>query len=118
MGALTDVTGVLPMRHEYKSPIYMIHFSRTETFSTRIGSKVTMSYTSPYPYTYQANGNTFEPVYIMMKKNTPVRYSLERPGLSSMVHFNRTETFSTRIGSKVSKSWKERKKTGLQILQS
>lgn len=54
---------------------------------------------------YLATGSTLEPVYIMMKKKTPVKYRRCRLGLSCITRYSTFATFSTRIGSKVNSSW-------------
>ena len=51
-----------------------------------------------------AIGSKFEPVYIMMKKNTPVRNRRGMDVLSSMMLDSSVDTFSTMIGSNVSNS--------------
>ena len=42
-------------------------------------------------------GRRLEPVYMSMKKNTPVVYRLASLGLSAMMRYSRTDTCSTGI---------------------
>ncbi len=49
-------------------------------------------------------GRILEPVYIMIKKKTPVEKARDRLGLSSRIMLMSVTTRSTRMGSKVKRS--------------
>ena len=46
-------------------------------------------------------GRTLLPVYIKIKKKTPVRYSRDSVGLSCITWYKSNATFSTNTGSNV-----------------